>query len=374
MTAVLYTPHFIQFFDDGGRPLAGGFLYTYEAGTTTPKATYSDNSGATPLSNPVELDAAGRARIFIDGSYKFVLHDSDNVAVANGTTDNVTSFSNTLDSGEPGDNTVTTVKIVDEAVTPAKMSETFYSLYKDRVLSGMTLSNSATDATNDIDIGSGSCVSDDGTAVMTLSSNYTKQLDAVWTVGTNQGGLDTGSIANTTYHVWVICRTDLSGGDVTDILFSASASSPTMPSGYTKKKCIGSIIRASSAILGFYQNKDEFYLNTPQAVYDAGASAGTAALTATLTGIPTGARLKVFANLTIVDNANYVYLSSLDNADVAPSTSVSPLSSGGVGSGATLTGQVAIWTNASAQIRARQSTNSAGGFKIAALGWKDTRI
>lgn len=90
--AVLYTPHFVQFFDDDGNPLSGGKLYTYVAGTLTPKPTYTTAEGDIPHTNPVELDAAGRAILFLIGSYKFVLHDADDNPIDNGTTDNVTAF------------------------------------------------------------------------------------------------------------------------------------------------------------------------------------------------------------------------------------------------------------------------------------------
>jgi len=68
-----------QFFDNNGEPLAGGFLYTYEAGTTTPKVTYTDSAEGTANANPIVLDANGRADIWLDtGAYKFVLEDADN--------------------------------------------------------------------------------------------------------------------------------------------------------------------------------------------------------------------------------------------------------------------------------------------------------
>src|SRR5574343_1035373 len=88
--AVLYTPHFIQFLDSNGNPLSGGKLYTYSAGTTTPKATYTTAAGTVQNANPVVLDSSGRAVVFIDGSYKFVLKDSNDVTIE--TTDNVSSF------------------------------------------------------------------------------------------------------------------------------------------------------------------------------------------------------------------------------------------------------------------------------------------
>lgn len=100
--AVLYVPHFIQFLDDDGNPLSGGKLYTYEAGTTTPKATYTDAGGGTSNSNPVILDSAGRATVFLSGSYKFSLYDSSDVLVEE--TDNVVSFA----TASSGVDTITT--------------------------------------------------------------------------------------------------------------------------------------------------------------------------------------------------------------------------------------------------------------------------
>jgi hypothetical protein len=94
--AVLYVQHYQQFFDDSGDPLAYGKLYTYAAGTTTPKATYTTSAGDVSHPNPIILDASGRPDvggcIFLDGSYKFVLHDSTDTPVADGTRDNITSF------------------------------------------------------------------------------------------------------------------------------------------------------------------------------------------------------------------------------------------------------------------------------------------
>ena len=43
----------LQFLDANGAPLAGGLLYTYAAGTTTPLASYTDSTGVTANTNPV---------------------------------------------------------------------------------------------------------------------------------------------------------------------------------------------------------------------------------------------------------------------------------------------------------------------------------
>lgn len=72
----------LQFFDGNGDPLAGGLLYAFLAGTTTPATVYQDASLTTPHSNPVVLDAAGRASVYLDAlSYKFVLTADDGAPV-----------------------------------------------------------------------------------------------------------------------------------------------------------------------------------------------------------------------------------------------------------------------------------------------------
>ena len=58
-TAILMPIPVIQFSDVNGNPLAGGFVYTYEAGTSINQATYTDSTGATVNTDPVVLNAAG---------------------------------------------------------------------------------------------------------------------------------------------------------------------------------------------------------------------------------------------------------------------------------------------------------------------------
>jgi hypothetical protein len=83
-----------QFFTDDGVPLSGGLIYSYAAGTTTPKVTYTSSLGTIAHPNPIILNSAGRVpggEIWLTlGSYKFVLATSTNVTIA--TYDNVTSI------------------------------------------------------------------------------------------------------------------------------------------------------------------------------------------------------------------------------------------------------------------------------------------
>jgi len=66
-----------QFFDNNGIPLAGGLLYSYASGTTTPQATYTTPAADVANANPIVLDAAGRTtnEIWLSNgyAYKFVL-------------------------------------------------------------------------------------------------------------------------------------------------------------------------------------------------------------------------------------------------------------------------------------------------------------
>lgn len=74
-----------QFFNNSGVPLAGGLLYTYAAGTTTPAPTYTTSVGNVANTNPIVLDSAGRtpAQIWLDStaSYKFILQTSTGVQI-----------------------------------------------------------------------------------------------------------------------------------------------------------------------------------------------------------------------------------------------------------------------------------------------------
>jgi hypothetical protein len=62
------------FFTNAGAPAIGYRLFSYVAGTTTKLATYSNAALTVANTNPIILDSAGRASIFLSAdSYKFVL-------------------------------------------------------------------------------------------------------------------------------------------------------------------------------------------------------------------------------------------------------------------------------------------------------------
>ena len=93
MASVLLSPFGVgqQFFDDNGVPLAGGLIYTYQAGSSTPLVTYTTNGGTIANANPIVLDASGRTPqeiwLLTGYSYKFVLQTANAVLIQ--TLDNI---------------------------------------------------------------------------------------------------------------------------------------------------------------------------------------------------------------------------------------------------------------------------------------------
>lgn len=72
----LFQPH-QTFVDLAGDPCAGCSLWSYAAGTSTPQPTYKDAGGVNQNTNPIILDPAGGANIWMSASsYKFVLVDT----------------------------------------------------------------------------------------------------------------------------------------------------------------------------------------------------------------------------------------------------------------------------------------------------------
>jgi hypothetical protein len=123
MASLSPTPK-LQFFGSDGLPLVGGKLYTYAAGTTTPLATYTDHTANTANTNPVILDSAGEADVWLPETtaYKYVLKDADDVTLF--TVDYVSvpltanSFASPPPIGNdvPNSGTFTTLNVTDAAI------------------------------------------------------------------------------------------------------------------------------------------------------------------------------------------------------------------------------------------------------------------
>jgi len=242
-------------------------------------------------------------------------------------------------------------------------------------IDGLVLSYSSTTA---VAVSAGVCADSTNAYLLSLSSfTKTLQTSGAWTAGTGNNGLDTGARANNTwYHVYVIASA--TGGSV-DVLFSLSATAPTMPSGYTLFRRIGSIKTGASTIdNNWVQYGDFFHWLVP--VDDVSAlNPGTAAVTRTLS-TPTGVRTRALVSVgfdasATGDNPSAIYLSDLNQTDSAPTVAINTC----VGYSPTvyianIYGRAEIWTNTSSQIRSRlqlSATNTR--LRIQTHGWFDPR-
>lgn len=277
--------------------------------------------------------------------------------------------------GAPADGSVTNPKIGTNAVNARTIDATDVSAIKAKLgisdggtpakgyFHGLKLANSGS---HGITIGIGEAASDAATPIrLVLAAPLTKLLNTAWAVGNGNGGLDTGSVAAGTYHLWLIGR---SSDDAVDALFSLSASAPTMPVGWDRKAYMWPVVRLASANLGFVQVGNYFSLTAPTVSANT-PIAITAALLA-LPNVPTGASvLTDFTASIFATSANYhAYFSSPLAADAVPApNSFSSLVT--IGNSALSSGQFRLLTDSSGRIRHRAST-AIPFFYATTLGWE----
>lgn len=265
-----------------------------------------------------------------------------------------------------GTNAIPTMR----ALSPMDFSADLMTLM--RAKAPPAISNSPVDATNDIDIAAGITVTDAGTYIANVA--LTKRLDDAWVSGSNQGGLDAGTKAVATwYHVFLVYNPTTFA---VDALFSTSATSPTLPSGFTEKRRIGAVrTNDAGSILSFMQEGDEFWWVSPITNFSTFAPNTSANLLAVT--VPTGISIKAFLRGSSTNSggaAVYRLITSPAVADAAPSLSAANIGGGTNAVDLVSTYSIRVQTNASAQIRHRSSsTNTAAIFVIQTEGWLDRR-
>lgn len=193
-------------------------------------------------------------------------------------------------------------------------------------LAGYTMTNNA-GGTTAIDVAAGSARNSSNVVdIVSAAAITNKTLGTAWAAGNSQGMLDTGSIGNDTYHIFAI-RKDSDGS--VDVLASLSATSPTMPSGYTHFRRIGSVVRTGGAIKLFSQIGDAVYWITPVQDVNATIAANTARTARTLT-VPTGIAVEVIGNASIGlaggAETRYLFITTPGLDDSAPGPQVASVS------------------------------------------------
>lgn len=242
---------------------------------------------------------------------------------------------------------------------------------------GLTLSNNVTDPTNDIDIAAGAAVDSTGTVSMQLLAALGKRLDAAWAVGGTPaaavGGLDTGAVANGTYHVYLIRRPDTG---VVDVCFSLVPTAPitggNIPAAYTQSRRIGSIVRLAGTISPFRQVGNQFKLLTGVTVRSDPNAYATAVLS--LNTVPTGIRIQpILRNSQIQATAGNWSTAVGDGDNSAPMIVLSQTQLAGELDGVVCDGLVTTDTSG----RIFYNVTNAGGTLAANVlicyGWNDTR-
>ena len=207
-----------------------------------------------------------------------------------------------------------------------------------------------------------------------LASAITKQLDAGWAVGTNAGGLNTGTEAvSTWYEVHLIKRVDTG---VVDVMFTTTANRATLPANYTKQRRIGWIRNdASSNILQFTQVDDYITLTTQ--INDVALTATATAAAVTLTAPPKSiARFRASTTgNTSVNGSMVTVFSEIVEGNVTPAnaTGIASLGYQDLATGPS-SGHFELRLNSSSQIE-HDSSNSTGSptFDISTYGWIDHR-
>ena len=236
-------------------------------------------------------------------------------------------------------------------------------------LAGLTLSTAGSSAT--MSIAAGTCADSTNTAMMTLAA--TSKTTSSWALGSATGGLDTGTIANSTwYHFYVIQRVDTS---VVDVVFSTNATTPTLPTNYTLYRRIGcGLTNGSAQWTAFIQFGDYFRWST--GAQDVSTTVNSSSAVSKTITTPLGVNVIAFGNIfwNPVTNSGAFLISDLDAADEAVADAPNfPTGSILVTAGNFVGGYWQCKTNTSSQIRTRASNANANAVKMTTDGWYDYR-
>jgi hypothetical protein len=208
------------------------------------------------------------------------------------------------------------------------------------------------------------------TTAMILSSAISKTT-AAWSVGSAAGGLDTGSIANSTwYHFYLIRRPDTG---VVDVVFSTNASLPTLPANYTQYRRIGSgRTNGSGQWTPFVQEGDRF--NWVVAPTDSTTVPTTATLRTLTT--PPGVRCLALLNVHVgfggTAQCGALHWDPALGATAPSATVGGVIITMGLSSTTDLYTPVSVMTNTSSQIY-NQAVASIARYDLITEGWVDSR-
>jgi hypothetical protein len=236
-------------------------------------------------------------------------------------------------------------------------------------LSGLGTSNSSTSPNTKIDVATGVAIDDGFSSIITLAAGT---IDFA-TTGAN--GLDTGTLAaSTTYHLFAIAKAD----GTTARLASLSPTAPTLPSGYTLKRRIWSVLtNASGNLVAYHQFGNTCMLDVPvsSAVH---TNPGTDPVLVSLS-VPNGIVVEAVVSVYLLSGdttrRTLLLTSPLQTASAPAAGSMSSLAAG-VAGGAAANGSTQAefrrFTNTSRQVRYELDGSGAATFVfVNTIGWVD---
>jgi len=245
--------------------------------------------------------------------------------------------------------------------------------------SGLSLANNSGATNTTIDVAPGVARSSDNTVDITLTSTIRGilQSSGAWAAGDNQNKLDTGTKANsTTYHVFTIRKTSDGTGD---ILFSLSATAPTLPSGYAGFRRVGrAATDGSGNIRQFKARGDGVYdwVTPIIEVTSISVAAGTSVLT--LTGMG-GAFTECRMNALIVGDSGNIRITPVDvdnpttGADWTTYTGGTMINapSPSVNEGIAGECRVAVGPAGTVNLRTYVGSGNVNGARVLTMGWRE---
>ena len=252
----------------------------------------------------------------------------------------------------------------------------YFELQTQRLLPKQITIANGTDTSHDIDFTAGNFDFDDQSGQATLSA-ITKQIDAAWAEGTNAGGLDTGTVAaDTFYYLFAIYNPTT---QTSDALFSASKTSPTLPSGYTKKKYIAALYTDGAANIqsGSYTFSNSGYrFRYSTRILDLNKTSGlsTSSRSAETISIPPHAvaSASLYLQAPNISSVVSIVVTEEDEVDVSP-TSFPTINAfyNGAAYFWNNTVEITAKVNSASQIYLRSTYGTVAFFKWITLGWEE---
>lgn len=220
-----------------GAVVSGAVLTVYQNRTVTLANIFADMAMVTPIANPQSGVNASNAsgRFFVQTKVIWAVQG----ALYTLRIDRPDGTFDTINDIQPQGNEV-----------EADVSQGLTTIY------GLSTSNSATGLTTHVAVAVGRTRNSTDVVTLSLAAPMTKRVDQAWSAGNNGGGRDTGALgASQTWFIFIIAKTD----GTTDVIFSASPTAPTLPTGYLYFRRLGAFLTDSGSLIREYTQTGNWF-------------------------------------------------------------------------------------------------------------------